>query len=97
VPDARYRGRGAGQIFVPEFAGLPRFVYSRQRSCAAINAGAPETRPTDELVGNAAELAVDKPSVCILLLSNLRERNVRRDVVIEAIPMSWSLDFQWTF
>lgn len=42
------------------------------------------TRPTDELVGSADTLAVDKMLVSILLLSNLRERKVSRNVVIEA-------------
>jgi hypothetical protein len=53
--------------------------------------------PADGLVGDATALAVDKLKVCNLLCSNLRERKVRRNVGIEATPLSWSRDFPLTF
>ena len=43
---------------------------------------------------NCPALPVDKMPVSILLCSNLRERKVRRDVVIDVTPLLWSRDLR---
>lgn len=54
-------------------------------------------KSAEHLVGRANDLSVDKPPVSILLSSKLRERKIRRDVVIDVIPLLWSRDFPLSF